>query len=67
MLKKLSIRFGNDFSIFSNNIVWYFLSVFIFSRLFFVISKWNELKYIKDPFDFFIMNDYHFSLVGAFI
>ena len=67
MLKKLSIRFGNDFNIFSKNILWYFLSVFIFSRLFFVIWKWNELKYIKDPFDFFIMNDYNFSLVWAFI
>ncbi|QFR38615.1 hypothetical protein A9Q91_00065 [Candidatus Gracilibacteria bacterium 28_42_T64] len=67
MLKKLSIKLASDFSIFSQNILWYFLSVFMFSRLFYVIGKWNELKYIKDPFDFFIMNDYNFSLVGAFI
>jgi len=67
MLKKLSIKLASDFSIFSQNILWYFLSVFMFSRLFYVIWKWNELKYIKDPFDFFIMNDYNFSLVWAFI
>ncbi|USN57922.1 MAG: hypothetical protein H6767_06250 [Candidatus Peribacteria bacterium] len=65
MLRKLSGRFGYDFSFFTTNIVWYFLSVFFFSRLFYVIAKWNDMKYIKDPFQFFIMSDYNFSLFGA--
>lgn len=62
MLKKLSIKFNYDYSIFKKNIIWFFLSVFIFSRLFYIIWKWNELKFIKNPIQFFIMNDYNFSL-----
>ena len=65
MLKKISKKEGTDFSFFTKNILWYFLSVFIFSRLFYVISNWNDLKYIRNPFDFFIMSDYNFSLAGA--
>lgn len=61
-LKKMSFRFSFNFSFFLNNILWYFLSVFIFSRLFYVVSKWNDMKFIKDPFEFFIMSDYNFSL-----
>ncbi len=67
MLKKLSIKIGYDYLIFQKNILWYFLSVFFFSRLFYVIWKWNDLKYIKDPFEFFIMTDYNFSLSWAII
>jgi prolipoprotein diacylglyceryltransferase len=62
MLKKLSTKYSYDVSIFVNNILWYFLSVFFFSRLFYVISKWNDLKYINNPAEFFIMSDYNFSL-----
>lgn len=65
MLKKLSIRFWYDFIIFKKNILWFFLSIFFFSRLFYVISKWHDLKYIKNPLEFFIMNDYNFSLFWA--
>lgn len=65
MLKKLSIRFWYDFLIFKKNIVWFFLSVFFFSRLFYVLSKWNDLKHIENPIEFFIMNDYNFSLAWA--
>lgn len=65
MLKKLSIRINFDFLIFKKNILWYFLSVFFFSRLFYVISRWNDLKYIENPIEFFIMNDYNFSLMWA--
>jgi len=64
-LRRLWGRFGYNFSFFLNNITWYFLSVFIFSRLFFVISKWSDMKFIRDPFEFFIMSDYNFSLFGA--
>jgi len=67
MLKRLGIRHHYDSSVFTRNILWYFLSIFIFSRLFYVISKWNDLKYIKNPYEFFIMSGFNFSLVGAII
>ena len=65
MLKKLSIRFWYDFLLFKKNILWYFLSVFFFSRLAFVVWRWNDLKHIKNPLEFFVMNDYNFSLIWA--
>lgn len=65
MLKKLSNRFGINSSFFFNRLLWYFLSVIFFSRLFYVISRWNDFKFIKDPFEFFIMSDYNFSLFWA--
>lgn len=67
MLKKLSIRFWYDYIIFKKNILWFFLWVFFFSRSFYVIWKWNDLKYIKNPFEFFIMSDYNFSLSWAIV
>ncbi len=67
MLKKLSVRLGFDYIIFKKNILWYFLWVFVFSRLFYIIGKWHEYKHIKDPLEFFVMNDYNFSLAWAII
>jgi hypothetical protein len=67
MLKKLSLRLWYDYLIFKKNILWFFLSVFFFSRLFYVIWKWPDLKYINNPFEFFIMSDYNFSLAWALI
>lgn len=67
MLEKLSDRFWYSFLFFKKNILWYFLSVFIFSRLFYVIWNWADLKYIKNPFEFFIMSEYNFSLVWAIV
>ncbi|PID86525.1 hypothetical protein CSB08_00915 [Candidatus Gracilibacteria bacterium] len=67
MIKKLSERFGYNSYFFIKDIVWYFLSIFIFSRLFYIISQFNNLMYIKDAYGFFIMSDYNFSLVGAVI
>ncbi len=64
-LKYLSKRFWYNFSFFLNNIIWYFLSVFIFSRLSFVISRWDDMKFIENPFEFFIMSNYNFSLFWA--
>jgi prolipoprotein diacylglyceryltransferase len=63
----MSFRFGYKFSFFLNNILWYFLSIFIFSRLLYVIWDWNNMKYIENPFEFFIMSDYNFSLFWAII
>lgn len=51
--------------IFSSNALWYFISIFFFSRLFYVISKWHDLKYIEDFSQFFITTDYDFSLFWA--
>ncbi len=61
----MSFRFGYNFSFFLNNILWYFLSIFIFSRLFYIVADWNNMKFIKNPFEFFIMSDYNFSLFWA--
>ncbi len=65
MLKRLCQRFGINDTFFFNRIFKYFLSVFVFSRLFYVIANWDEMKFIKSPLEFFLMSDYNFSLVGA--
>jgi len=65
MLKKLTGKYGYDIAIFMNNILWYFISVFFFSRLFYVISKWSDLKYIENASEFFVTTDYNFSLFWA--
>jgi len=41
------------------------LSIFIFSRLFYIISMWKDAKYINSFFDFFLTRDYNFSLFWA--
>ena len=65
MLKKLTSKYSFDMAIFMNNILWYFISVFVFSRLFYVISKWSDLKYIENASEFFVATDYDFSLFWA--
>jgi len=60
MLKKLSTRFNYDYNIIVNSILWYFLSVFIFSRLFYIISMWKDKKYIDSIFEFLITSNYNF-------
>lgn len=65
MLRKLKDRYSFDMWIFMNNVLWYFLSMFFFSRLFYVISKWSDLKYIENASEFFVTTDYNFSLFGA--
>ena len=67
MFKKLSSRFAYSHELITKNILWYFLGVFIGARIFYVIAKWSELKYIANPFEFFISNDYNFSLMWAII
>jgi len=65
MLKKTSTKFDFSFNFFMRDIVWYFLSVFLFARIFYVISNWSSLKYLQNPLEFFLMSDYHFSIFGA--
>lgn len=64
-LQRLEKRFSYNFNFFSHNILWFFLSVFFFSRVFYVIARWNDMKFIKEPFQFFVMSEYNFSLFGA--
>ncbi len=63
MLKKMSKKLRFDFSIFTNNLLWFFISIFFFSRVFYIISRWNDLKYIENLEEFFIMTDYNFSFM----
>lgn len=67
MLKRLCHRFWINEGFFLNRILWYFLSVFFFSRLFYVLSRFWDFKDIQKPIEFFFMNDYNFSLIGAFV
>ncbi len=65
MLKKLSIRLGFDYNFIANSIFWYFISVFLFSRMFFILSLWRDSGNIDNFFQFFITSDYNFSLYWA--
>lgn len=65
MLKRLCHRFWINNSFFFNRILWYFLSIFLFSRIFYVIWNWDNFKFIQDPLEFFLMSDYNFSLMWA--
>lgn len=65
LLNRLTERYTFDMKIFTNNILWYFISMFFFSRLFYVISQWNDSKYIDNAGQFFIATDYDFSLFWA--
>jgi len=67
MLKKLSRKIWIDAWFFLNRMIWFFISVVVFSRLMYIISDWHDMKYIKDPVEFFIMSEYNFSLYGAII
>ena len=67
MLKKLTVKYSFDMAIFMNTILWYFISIFFFSRLFYVIWKWSDLKYIENAGEFFITTDYNFSLFWAIV
>lgn len=65
MLKKTSEKFHFSYDFFSKDILWYFFSVFLFARLFYVISNWGSIAFINNPFELFLMSDYNFSLFGA--
>ncbi len=65
MLKKTSSKFDINFSFFTNRILYFFLSTIVFSRIFYIIANWDEWKFINNFFDFFIMEDYNFSLFWA--
>ena len=70
MLRKVCRAIEKKPQFFFNNLIWYFLSTFFFTRLFHVIFYWGipgkasfSLSY---PFlSFFTMSDFYFSLIGA--
>lgn len=62
MIRKLAARCNYNHQIFTKNVLWLFLGTFIASRLFYIIGRWNDMKFIKDPVEFFIMDEYNFSL-----
>ena len=67
MLKKLSRKVWIDVSFFFNRLIWYFLSIVIFSRLLYVISDWYDIRHIENPIEFFITSEYSFSLYGVIL
>lgn len=64
-LQRLAKRFSYSFSFFTQNILWFFLSVFFFSRVFYIIGRWQDMKFINEPMSFFLMNEYSFSIFWA--
>jgi len=68
LLHRNSKKFWYDFTFFTQNIVWFFLSIFFFSRLFYVISNWYDQRFIwENPVQFFLMSDFNFSLFWAIL
>jgi hypothetical protein len=65
MLKKISWRFGINFSYFTNRALWLLISTFFFSRLFYLISNWVEISNGLSLKYFFFTRDYNFSLIWA--
>ncbi|MCK9272498.1 prolipoprotein diacylglyceryl transferase [Candidatus Gracilibacteria bacterium] len=69
MLYKLSLKFGINTNFFLGNVFFFFISSFIFSRLFYVLAEWVDFKYSLSGgfFKFFFMSDYNFSLIGGVV
>ena len=68
MLYRLSLKFGINTNFFLGNILFFFLSSFLFSRIFYILAEWRDYKFIfsEGVFKFFFMSDYNFSLIWAF-
>ncbi len=65
MLYKLSLKFGINANFFLWNVLWFFLSMFIFSRLFYIIAEWRDFQFLwkQGILKFLFMSDYNFSLM----
>jgi len=66
MLKKLCGRFGINATFFFNRLLWYFLSVVIFARIFYLIGHWDDFAFMDSLKHFLLINNYQLSLIGAF-
>lgn len=69
MLYKLSEKFGINANFFLGNVLWFFLSMFIFSRFFYIIAEWRDFQFLwsRGVLKFFLMSDYNFSLMGGIL
>lgn len=67
MLYKLSEKFGINANFFLGNVLWFFLSMFVFSRFFYIIAEWRDFQFLwsQGILKFFFMSDYNFSLMGG--
>ncbi len=69
MLYKLSEKFGINANFFLGNVLWFFLSMFFFSRFFYIIAEWRDFWFLwnQGVFKFLFMSDYNFSLMGGIL
>jgi phosphatidylglycerol:prolipoprotein diacylglycerol transferase len=69
MLYKLSEKFGINANFFLGNVLWFFLSMFIFSRFFYIIAEWRDFQFLWNQgiLKFLLMSDYNFSLMGGIL
>ena len=69
MLYKLSLKFWINTNFFLGNVFFFFISSFIFSRLFYVLAEWRDFKYALNGwfFKFLFMSDYNFSLIWGIV
>ena len=69
MLHHISFKAGINTNFFIGNALTFFLSTFLFSRLFFILAEWRDEKFIfqdsRALLRFFFMSDYNFSLAGG--
>jgi phosphatidylglycerol:prolipoprotein diacylglycerol transferase len=67
MLYKLSLKFGINANFFLGNTLWFFLSIFVFSRTFYVIADWQNIHFLLNQgiMKVLFMSDYNFSLMGG--
>lgn len=69
MLYKLSEKFGINANFFMGNVLWFFLSMFVFSRFFYIIAEWRDFQFLwsQGILNFLLMSDYNFSLMGGIL
>lgn len=67
MLYKLSLKFGINANFFLGNVLWFFLSIFVFSRAFYIMAEWQDFHFLLSQgiLKFLLMSDYNFSLMGG--
>lgn len=67
MLYRLSEKFGINANFFLGNVLWFFLSMFVFSRFFYIITEWRDFQFLWNQgiLKFLLMSDYNFSLMGG--
>lgn len=69
MLYKLSEKFGINANFFLWNVLWFFLSMFVFSRLFYIMAEWHDFQFLWNQgiLKFLLMSDYNFSLMWGIL